>query len=298
MRSRICLLCLSCCLASSTYAVNLNLVNTGVAHQSSFLFSGFMRDTSTGTYYAARHYSGTTMNSFANTGSFVGNTSPGTTNLAGDHYGTYHAVRNGKLFARTGTTGESRVGRFDATTGALETTSVFSNYANQNGQATMNWGGFSAFNLFDDASGLWMLAQHNDTNWHILKLDSNLNILTDYTFGVASIGYAFVVNGNMFIGQGFNAPTFTSRVDLSTGLQSTVNFTFVGPSGGLYFSNMFYDSLGDRLYVSNAGTYPSDPGLWILDGAAGQLGVVPEPGTIAAVGLGLAALASRRRSKS
>lgn len=286
--------------AAASSAVNLNLTTFSTAHQASNTFNGFTRDRSTGDYYKSAHYSGNTLNRYTNLGDFQADTNSTMATLGDQRFGTYHVVRNQKFFARSTTQIGTTVSRFNALTGAVELTANFANIDGTNGPATFDWGGFSTFNLFDDPSGLFMFARDLSGDQLLMKVDSNLNLLNTFVISQAPTdplpGYAFVVNGQMFVGDDFWIPTFTRRIDLTTGFETAVNFTFTGISGFPYLNHMFYDNLADRLYVTSSYSgVNSDDRTYYMDNVAAQLDVVPEPGSMLVLGLGALALMRRRK---
>ncbi len=290
-----------CTLAGMTHASNLNLQVFSNAHTTSAIFNGFSRDRSTGTYYKASHYVGSTLNSYNNLADFQNDTGSTTTGLDDLRLGTYSVVRNGKFFARSGNNvNGTQISRFDAATGTTELTANYASYDGNNGTATFDWGGYSGFNLYDDPSGLFMIGRDLAGDQRLNKLDANLNITNSYIIGDFSgdpaIGYAFNVKGQLFVGMDFFDTNFGKRVDMATGLVSNVNFTFTGITGFPYISHVWYDDLADRLYVTSAGTFNfPDDRTYYLDDAASALGVVPEPGSLTVALLAITALKCRRK---
>jgi hypothetical protein len=55
----------------------------------------------------------------------------------------------------------------------------------------------------------------------------------------------------LFAGDSFADPKISHRIDLTTGVDTAVDFTLTGLGGQAYISAGFYDSNLDRLYVWN-----------------------------------------------
>ncbi len=284
-------------------ASSLPLTFFSNAHQQSYLFNGFGRDRSTGRFYKTAHYVGQDLTSYGNLSDFANDTAGSTVGLGDFRYGTYGVVRNGKYFMRSGSNPNgTQVARFDATTGMVEAYGNFSGYGGVNGPDTFDWGGYSAFNMFDDPSGLFMIGRDLAGNQRVTKIDNNFNILSSAIIGDypndSPLGFAFNVRGQLFVGDDFYVPTINRRIDLATGNMTSVNINLTGITNFPYISHAWYDDLADRLYVTSAGTGSNvAQETYYLDGAASALEVVPEPGSILAIGAGLASVLLRRRRK-
>lgn len=290
-------------IGASPYAsvINMSLFSTAYSIPNSQVFHGFARDRSTGVFYRSQSYIGTQVYQYSNVTDFQADTGSTLTTLDDVHLGAYGVVRNGKYFSRSNTTTGSVVSRFDASTGTIEIMQNFAGIDPTNGSATFDWGGYSTLNLFEDATGFYMYGKDMSGNHTMSKLDDNLNILSSYQFSGStgsdpSFGYAFDIKGHLFLGQDFSGTGIQTRVNLATGLTSSVNFTLGGMGSPVYISDAYYDDLDDRLYVFGSYGYEmGTEGLYCVDHAAEAFGVVPEPGSIVCLGVGLAAMMRVRR---
>jgi hypothetical protein len=217
--------------------------------------------------------------------------------------GTYFVVNNGALYGRTDTTSNS-IGKWDATTGALLATAPIPGIGGANSTDTFNWGGFSGLNLYNDNGSLYLLGKNTaGTQWDILSLASDLSVTRTLVTALPStLGYAFVINGELFAGGSYNSNQISYKVDLATGTQSAVNFTFTGDSNSPYLSDMFYDQTDDSLFVfdtTGKTLYETTNASVVLGASATP--AVPEPESILlllTVIAGVAAAGKRRLTAS
>jgi autoaggregation protein RapA/B/C len=162
--------------------------------------------------------------------------------------GTYFVVNNGILYGRPDASSNT-LDMWDATTGALLGSATFPGIEGTNGTGTFNWGGFSGLDLYNDDGSLYMLGKAG-ANWDILSLSSNLAVTRTLATSLTTLGYAFVINGELFASDnccGSNTP-ITHEINLATGAESTVNYTLTGIASP-YITDVFYDSSSDQLFV-------------------------------------------------
>lgn len=284
-------------------SINMTLFSAAYNTPPNLNFQGFTRDRSTGLFYRSHWYQSKQVYEYATASDLQSDTGSTMTSLDDFHLGTYAVVRNGKYFSRSGNVTNSTLNRFDIASGNTEISQNFAGIDPTNGPATFDWGGYSTLNLFDDVTGLYMYGKDFSGNHIMNKLDDNLNLLSSYSFSGntgadASFGYAFDIKGYLFTGKDFNDFGIQTRLNLATGLTTSVNFTLTGiPSPQAYISNAYYDDLADRLYIHTAYDYGTGAeGVYYVDNAAQAFGVVPEPTTIAALAGGMLMLNRRRRT--
>ncbi|MCB1439113.1 MAG: hypothetical protein KDJ63_05010 [Nitratireductor sp.] len=199
--------------------------------------------------------------------------------------GTYFAVVNGKIYGRSFPSNDfswantTEFSRWDAQTGALEATVTLTGILGENGGGTFDWGVFSGPSVLQDGSDIYVLGRIDADDWRVFQLDQNLNTIRSFDFNVpdaddgsyASLGYAFIVNGILFLGDDYNSENVRAAVNLATGTYTSVDFVLDIPGqldGNLYVNVTTYDPAADRLYVD------SQSGLFSL-ASAGQLFGLP-----------------------
>lgn len=291
---------------SAAFSASLNLSLFSLAHNpnpNTSHFAGYTRDRSTGLIYKSDWYQSPQVDVFNSVSDFQNNAVASSTTLDTDHLGTYAVVRNGKYYSRTGITSASDASRLNVATGATEVTQNFASIDPTNGTATFDWGGYSSLNFFDDVTGLYVYGKDFSGNHTIFRVDNNLNVLSSFTFAGntgadSSFGFAFNVKGYLFLGSDYSSNNIETRVNLLTGAVSSVSHSFTGLPGPYlpYYSHVWYDDIDDRLYVNYTTGFETD-GMYSVDNVASTLGVVPEPASMTALGLGLAALLRKRKSR-
>lgn len=277
-------------------AATVDLTTYSTAYASAFY--GFAYDPGTQQYYSHDGYglpAPEPVNSYSNAAAFqaglpsgnitVTNNSSGPNGSVSPPTGTYFVVNNGMLYGRPDDN-SNNIAEWNATTGALVATTSIPGVGGTNFTDTFNWGGFSALNLFDDNGTLYMLAMNSaGTNWEILQLAPDLTVTnTIVTSLPTSLGYAFAINGELFVGDSFYSNAISYEVNLSTGAMSSVNYTLGGDpnefGNGPYLSDLFYDQGNDTLfaYDTDSGTlYDTADASVLFD--APSASAAPEPGT-------------------
>ncbi len=262
-------------------------------------FFSMSTDPATGKFYSRNGYSGEpAITEYSNAAAFEAGVSSGAINLSpGSYFGTYFAANNGNLFARTNNNVGAHVGRWDATTGAQEASGSIPDMGGINAQHTFNWGGFSGVNWLQDSTGLYVFGkQETGDVWQLNRMDQNLNVVDTWTFAEDTLGFAFLINGHLFTGDSYDTLFVSNVLDLGTGLRTATSIDFTGAPLFGYWSNMFYDPVGDALYLHNAGE-----NIYKVADAAEQFGVaasdaVPEPWSLLVWGglAGVAVIVARR----
>lgn len=309
-------------LLAPTIATAGDITLKPIGESQSWGFMAMTRDPVTGTFITKNGYGFDGQDiQLHDGGRFVpGRTATSTTSLQGDTIaGTYIAANDGKLYGRTFTpTGQydwptgTSIARWDYRSGALEAVSApMPGMGGENGYNSFNWGGFSGPNVMQDATGLYVLGTEDRNSWTIHQLNADLSIAATRSFDLSSLGgsfqpslgYALLAGGSFYLAQDFYSTRLGARFDFATGTLSAVDIGLTGAGDGgswpVYFSNSFYDSIADRMYLFDTQTSRT----WKFDNAAQQLasggtaGGVPEPASWAMLiaGFGLTGATIRRR---
>jgi VCBS repeat-containing protein len=187
--------------------------------------------------------------------------------------GTYFVVRNGKLYGRTDSMDNSwpstsSISRWNAVTGQLELTSSIPNMGGINGTHTFPWGGFSGVNWLQDSTGMYVFGDSLSGPWMICKMAEDLSVIETRIVNNTDLGFAFPINGHLFVGQSSFAPFINSKLKIISGIFSGLSSQFIG-SSPWYIDNLFYDSKADVLYLHNYAV----SGLYKVSGASTKFGV-------------------------
>lgn len=290
-------------LALAPHAFAAAIIGSTLAANTGSSFSSMAVDPVTGKAYLVKGYNRDGVATFANTANLETHTVG--TNLGIGNYGTYLAAHNGALYLHTGSSASLQISKLSATTGAVQATkTVTGGMGAVNGADTFNWGGYSAINPMSDGSSLYVVGgMANNNRWSIATFDYALNQKKSVSFDLLNgqAGYAFAINGFVFFGDSYNSHHISRRVEAATGTVTIVDFTLtgMGPAAYPYVTGITYDTLHDTLYTTYHGGKVGK-----ASNIAAQLGVqrsaVPEPGSIALFGVGLAALGGllRRRQRN
>jgi hypothetical protein len=169
-----------------------------------------------------------------------------------------------------------------------------------------DWGGSTYANVMNNGSYLSVIGSvgGSATQWQINRFDYALNPLGTVSFTLSPTagelpGYGFQIGNEVFLGDQYASGHISQRVNALTGVATVVDFDLSSPLPGPYYSNTFYDPLGDTLYVtnSNAGRFEQ---LTSASLAFGITAAVPEPSTYALMlaGLGFVGFVANRRRKA
>jgi hypothetical protein len=269
-------------------------------------FAAIAIDSKTGTYYTKQGYGfeGPSVQVYKDAAAFERGRPTGAIDLQGDTTsGTYMTAIDGQLFARTFTpTGQwdwpegNVFGRWDLASGQLTAKAEMPGMTGRNGYDTFNWGGFSALNVMQDQTGTYVLGTDGTGIWTINKIDEALNVIDQRSFEAPTLGYAFMKNGQVFLGNSFYNNRIDKRFDFASGTLSDADINLVGFANvddggwGVYLSTTAYDVNRDVLYFHNT----MDNTTYRFGAAAAG---VPEPQSWALLlaGFALTGLTIRRR---
>ncbi len=180
--------------------------------------------------------------------------------------GTYFVALDGDIYGRGYTGGlfptpsDSFIVRWDAATGAVEAVGAplpGITGGNGSGAFDFDWGGFSGPSVFLDGTDLLALGRVDATTWTLFHLDTDLNVTSSVSFNTSADGYAFVVNGTLFMATNYNSTGVSVAVDIATGDVTNVGYTFdTFLPGSDYVNVTTYDPNTDTLYIDdNAGLF-------------------------------------------
>lgn len=277
---------------SSHAAATASVINVTPINNPVQFHAGTAIDRLTGKYYLKESYQdGTPLHAYDSAADLAALSASSTVTPA--TFGPYFAVHNNRILGRPSDS-STQVASYDMSGGMITSTSIPGTIGT-NGSGTFDWGGFSGMNWFSDSTGLYNLGGTATNQWLLTKLDSDLNILEQQSVPHSGDGFAFMVDGKLFIGDDYNDPTVDYMFDTATATGATVSHSIAGLGGALplYITNTTYDPFQDRLYVQSGGQmYLSESGL------ANALGIaaVPEPGSVGVLAiLGVATIVRRRK---
>lgn len=309
------LLLLTCLLAPSAEAANVILSVYSTAY-STQQFWGFAYDATTGTYYAHNGYGATStaLDIYSSQSAFAANTPTSTVTLPDSSTGctsqsacyalngTYYAVVGSDVIGRP-TNNTSALEEWLLPSGTASTSTTYSAFGGANGTDTFDWGGFTALNLYEDASGnVYVLAKKSDNStWEVGTLNTTTLAVTNvFNTGLSSIGYAFLINGELYLGNSYASNVISNAINVHTGAVTGVNYTlqFPGSPSNYYISDAFYNPATDELFINDS-TFNNGTGytnaLYDVSSASQDFVVTPEPAAWTGVAAGLALLIARRK---
>lgn len=228
---------LTLALAAQSWAIPVEL--DFVRNTGTFLSIG--NESSTGQYYASEDngFESNVLKHYADINAFRDGTVSQTSTL--QNYGTYVAVRDGKLFGRDPASGTSSntVSRTDIATNTVEDTFTATSLSGTNGRSSFAWGGYSAMNFYNTANGMYLFSGSATTigQGRVLALDENFNVTDSILVpqgpsSGSSLGYnfGFVINDYLYLGDRYGNRDFSRRVDLLTGDFEVIDFEFTNQS--------------------------------------------------------------------
>ena len=206
VRSALILMGLLCTVAAKADFVPLTVFSTAYGSG----FNGFAYDPVTQSFYSHHGYgypSSQPVLEYNNVANFATGISSGSITLPDSPYsspaGTYFVVNNGVLYGRPDYN-SNMIAMWNASTGTLVGSTTIAGIGGANGTDTFNWAGFSGLNLYNDDGSLYMLGK-SGTHWEILSIASDLSVTRTLVTSFSSLGYAFVINGELFAGDSYNS---------------------------------------------------------------------------------------------
>jgi len=240
------------CLASSIRQLNgTHTSDTQLGQTYNSLFA----DPVTGKVYWHISYSGSAISAYPDVTNFVNNTNATTINLAVGFEGTYQAALNGFFYYNEANT--SNMVKVNAVTGQLVTSAPLANAGHTN-QSHFNWGGWTDINFYTDTGNLLyvMYAPNGSANIQVSRIDPNsLGVLQTWTIPrvKTNTGFAFVVNGNFYIGQTYSSPAIVGKFNLATSSYDSGYTNSLTPVAGDYVAHTYWDPGSKYLFeVTNS----------------------------------------------
>ena len=264
-------------------------------------FNSLAADPATGYLYTYGTMGGSstiaeTLNVYDNAAAFASGVSSHTVTLSTDFYGTYIAANNGTLYGRASSSSTG------SATWNLNTGAQTSSSAGFSGMDTIgfNWGGYSGVAFMQDSTGTYVFGNSsaNSNDWLLEHLGTGLTPTSTeiYNAGSSSLGYTFVINGELFIGSSAGNNIVTHEMNVNTGVVTPVSDTLLGlnTTASYYLSDFTYDPFTDTLYAFNTNTNS----LYAATNASTQFGApstsssaVPTPRVLGLLALSLLGLA-------
>ncbi len=155
-------------------------------------------------------------------------------------------------------------------------------------------------NVLQDQIGIYLLGVNDSSEWVLSRIGTDLSttVLTTFAKTGTNDGYAFMINGTLFMGESYNSEFVTQSYSVAEDTLSAVDFQLDSSLVSIYRNNTFYDALEDALYIFNVGDYRLEK----VDGAAALFGVdlapgaqVPLPATAIPLLMGLLGIGALRR---
>jgi hypothetical protein len=214
------------------------------------VYNGFFADPITGKIYWMPFYEGTQAFEFPDLTSFVNNVNSTTINLASQYEGTYHAALGGFLYYNTWNT--NTMVKVNASNGQIVTSAVLTGAGFHN-QSHFNWGGYSDIAFYVDTGNLLyvMYAANGGGNIQLSRIDPNtLAIQQSWTIPRAktNTGFAFMVNGNVYLGFTYASPAINAKFNLGTSTYDTTYTNSLTPVSGDYVAHTYWDPATLRLF--------------------------------------------------
>src|SRR5262245_59460940 len=186
-------------------------------------FAGGATDPTTGTFYwRSFHPSDSAVLVYSSAAAFESGSIGSTFNLqthsiAGAYIGAY----GGDLFGRAAdsepTSTDTAQGRWSASTGALELLgSPIATMQGNDYNGTFDGGAYSGPSTLQDATGLYVLGRQNSTTWQVIKENTDLTIAESHTFSAGTLGYAFTINGKLYLGDSYNSGHISRTYNFAT----------------------------------------------------------------------------------
>jgi autoaggregation protein RapA/B/C len=256
-------------------------------------------DPTTGRVYAQAGFMGNGFGYYASVADYRTNTGFTAMPLAPTGpFGSYYGAHGGVVLARPDSN-TATITAYDGTTGAQITSATYADHCGTNGACGFDWGGYSAMNLLQDQTGLYLLGRLAATDdWQLSRIDTNLVLtpLTTFAHVNGHDGYGIMIGGTLFIGNDFGSPDIDFAYNTLTGTAYDPDIVL---NAGSYRASSFYDAASDTLFMANNS---SGTDVWAVSNAASAFGVaaavpLPAAGWLLLAGLGgMAAL--RRRSRA
>ncbi|MEI9815198.1 MAG: PEP-CTERM sorting domain-containing protein [Acidobacteriota bacterium] len=126
--------------------------------------------------------------------------------------------------------------------------------------------GGSGLNLLQDEKGIYLLAAMDGNKaWTPSVLAADLSLHKTITTSIDKAGYAFLIDGYLFVSDSASSTAISRRIDVDTGEVADVSYSLdLEGAKDMLITSTLYDSKLDRLYVFNS----TDKTMYSFDGAA------------------------------